>query len=66
MRFILVNGRTPRPQSFCAMCNQPIGASYLREVGTHLIYCDPDCFTEHCSSAALLLESHARAVANLT
>jgi hypothetical protein len=66
MRFILVNGRTPRPQSFCAMGDQPIGARYLREVGTHLLYCDPECFTDHCNGAALLLESHARAVANLT
>jgi hypothetical protein len=48
------------------MCNQPIGASYLREVGTHLIYCDPDCFTDHYDSAVQLLEGHARAVANLT
>jgi len=66
MRFILVNGRTPRPQSFCTMCNQPIGINYLREVGTRLFYCDPDCFTDHCESAIQLLESHARAVSNLT
>ena len=66
VRFILVNGRTRRQRSFCAMCDQPIGENYLREVGTRLFYCDPDCFTEHCESAIQLLESHARAVANLT
>jgi hypothetical protein len=65
MRFLLVNGRSPCRQSFCAMCNRPIGASYLREVGTHLIYCDHDCYADHCESVALLFESHARAVANL-
>jgi hypothetical protein len=31
MKFVLVNGRTPRPQSFCAWCCEPIGESYLRE-----------------------------------
>ncbi|MEA2895179.1 MAG: hypothetical protein QOJ84_794 [Bradyrhizobium sp.] len=61
MKFILVNGRTPRPQSFCVMCDQPIGLSYLREIGTHLIYCDPDCYADHCESAILLLENQARA-----
>jgi hypothetical protein len=31
MRFVLVGGRPPRRQCFCVMCNQPIGANYLRE-----------------------------------
>jgi hypothetical protein len=61
MRFILVKGRTPRPQAFCVMCDQPIRARYLREIGTHLIYCDHDCYAEHCQGAFLLLESQARA-----
>jgi hypothetical protein len=61
MRFILVNGRTPRPQSCCVMCDQPVEKSYLREIGTHLIYCDHDCYADHCESAFLLLESRARA-----
>src|SRR5712671_2230948 len=30
--FILANGRTPRPQSFCAPYYEPIGKSYLREI----------------------------------
>jgi hypothetical protein len=61
MRFVLVNGRTPRPEACCVMCGQPIGASYLREMGTHLIYCDDNCYAEHCKSTALFLENHARA-----
>lgn len=61
MRFTLVNGRTPRPHSICVMCRQSIGAGYLREIGTHLIYCDHDCYAEHCKSAVLLLEHQARA-----
>jgi hypothetical protein len=61
MRFILVNGRTPRPQALCVMCGQPAEKRYLREIGTHLTYCDHDCYADHCQSAFLLLESQARA-----
>lgn len=61
MRFVLVNGRTPRLESFCVLCSQPIGASYLRETGTQLAYCDHDCYAGHCKRAVLLLEGHARA-----
>jgi hypothetical protein len=56
MRFVLVNGRAPRPQSFCVLCCEPIGMSYLREIGTRLSYCDHNCFAQHCKSAVLLLE----------
>ena len=34
MKFILVNGRTPRPQSFCTVCCEPINERYLRDVTT--------------------------------
>ena len=30
MKFVLVNARTPCPQSFCAGCCEPIGEGYLR------------------------------------
>ena len=45
LRFVLVTGRTPRPRSFCALCCEPVGQSYLREIGTRLLYCDHDCYT---------------------
>jgi hypothetical protein len=61
VRFILVNGRTPRRRFLCLMCDQPVGASYLREVGTHLIYCDHDCYVAHCKNAVLILENRAKA-----
>ena len=51
MRFILVNGRTPCRQSACALCSKPIGAGYLREIGTRLPYCDADCYADHCIGA---------------
>jgi hypothetical protein len=61
MKFVLVNGRTPRPKPFCVCCLQPIEAGYLREIGTHLTYCDHDCYAEHCRSAFVLLEKRATA-----
>jgi len=61
MRFVLVNGRTPCRKYVYVLCGEPIGASYLREVGTQLTYCDHDCYAGHCASAAQLLENHARA-----
>jgi hypothetical protein len=61
MRFILVNGRTPRHQPVCVMCEKPIAAGYLREIGTHLTYCDPDCYADHCISANRFFESQAKA-----
>jgi hypothetical protein len=60
MRFVLVNGRSPQRLSFCVMCDQPIAASYLREIGTHLTYCNRNCYEEHCNGAILLLEHQAR------
>jgi len=61
MRFILVNGRTPRPQSFCVMCARAIGASYLREIGTQLAYCNHDCYADQCKSTVVQLENQSRA-----
>ena len=52
MKFILVNGRTPRPESFCTLCCEPIGETYLREVATRLSYCDHQCYLGHCKLAA--------------
>ncbi|MEA3092644.1 MAG: hypothetical protein QOJ04_3986, partial [Caballeronia sp.] len=40
MKFVLVNGRTPNPQTFCAVCCDAIGENYLRELATGLSYCD--------------------------
>jgi len=48
MKFVLVNGRTPRPQSFCSLCCEPIEGSYLRELTTRLSYCDHKCYAGHC------------------
>jgi hypothetical protein len=61
MIFILVNGRTPCKQCSCALCGERIGASYLREIGTQLCYCDHDCYAGHCNSAVMALANRTRA-----
>jgi hypothetical protein len=61
MRFVLVNGTSPCPQSVCVLCCEAIGASYLREIGTQLPYCDHNCYADHCKKAVLVRENHARA-----
>jgi len=47
MKFILVNGRIPCPESSCAMCCEPIGETYLRDIATRLSYCDHECYLGH-------------------
>ena len=61
MKFVLVNGRTPQPQSFCALCCEPIRESYLRELTTRLSYCDHQCYLGHCKVAVQALQKRARA-----
>ena len=43
MKFVLVNGRTPKPPSFCALCCESIKESQLRELAKRLSYCDHKC-----------------------
>jgi hypothetical protein len=52
MKFILVNGRTPRPQACCTWCCEPIGESYLREFTTRVSYCGYRCYLDHCTSTS--------------
>jgi hypothetical protein len=61
MKFVCVNEGTPRKQPSCALCGEPIGSGYLREIGTGLFYCDHDCYADHCKSAAEALANLARA-----
>jgi glucose dehydrogenase len=61
MKFIVVNGRTPRPQSFCSLCCEPIGESYLREIATRLSYCDQRCYLNHGNAPVMALENRATA-----
>jgi hypothetical protein len=61
VKFVLVSGRTPRPQYSCALCCEPIGDSYLREIATRLSYCGHKCYVDHCKVPVRALQNHARA-----
>jgi hypothetical protein len=61
MKFVLVNGRTPRTQSFCALCCELIGESYLRDIATQLAYCNHKCYVACCKGPVLALQYHAMA-----
>jgi hypothetical protein len=61
MNFLVVNGRTPSPQSLCALCCELIGESYLREVATRLCYCDHQCYADHCDVTNQALKNYAMA-----
>jgi len=43
------------------MCDEAIGANYLREAGTDIIYCDHDCYADHCDRAVLALANYVKA-----
>jgi hypothetical protein len=61
MKFVLVNGRSPRTENFCALGCEPIGEGYVRELTTHLCYCNYACHLDHCKVAFSVLEERARA-----
>ena len=47
IRFVLVNERSPRAETCCAVCCTKIGRGYVRDAQTRLLYCDARCFAEH-------------------
>jgi hypothetical protein len=61
MKFVLVNGRTPRTQSFCALCCETIGESYLRDIATQLAYCNHNCYVDLRKVPVFALQYHAMA-----
>jgi hypothetical protein len=61
MKFVLVKGRTPRTQSFCALCRESIGESYLRDIATRLAYRSHECYVHHCKGPVPALQYHAMA-----
>jgi hypothetical protein len=60
MKFVVVNGRTPRTRSFCALCCESIGESYLRDIAAQLVYCSHKCYVGHSKVPVLALEYQAR------
>ena len=61
MKFVLVNGRTPRTQSFCALCCESIGESYVRDIAAQLTYCNHKCYADQYKVPVFALQDHAMA-----
>jgi hypothetical protein len=61
MKFVVMNGRTPRRQTRCALCWKPIRKGYLRALATRLSYSDHEYYVDHRKIAAPALQKHARA-----
>ena len=61
MKFVVVNGRTPRTRWFCAQCRESIGESYLRDSAAQLIYCSHKCYVDRCKVFVLAHQYHAMA-----
>ena len=61
MKFVLVNGSTPRTLSVCAECCESIGESHLRDIVTQLLYCNHKCYVNHCKVPIFALQYHAMA-----
>ena len=61
MKFVLVNGRTPNPESFCALCCESIGERYLRDLSTRRSYCGHPCYLGHRRLVASAHKQRARA-----
>ena len=47
IRFVLVNERSPRAETCCAVCCTKIGRGYVRDAQTRLLYCDAQCLADH-------------------
>jgi hypothetical protein len=62
IRFVLVNDRVPRSDTYCALCCEKIEQGYVRELRTRLVYCNPQCFSGHEKMAFLAVEDRARKV----
>ena len=60
MRFLMVNDRMPTADARCTLCCEVITGSYVREIGTGLIYCDRHCYAAHVTMATLAIEKGAR------
>ena len=45
MKFVLVNGRPPYPQTFCMLRCESIKSGYLRATTTQYPYCDYECYS---------------------
>jgi hypothetical protein len=66
MRCIIVNGAQLKTETRCAHCGNKIGLTYLREIGSRLIYCDLTCYSMAVESALLWLARRTSAASART
>ena len=58
LRYIVVNGRNDaREANYCTICCTPLGKSYVREIGTSLLYHSHYCLETHVRQSTVALES---------
>jgi hypothetical protein len=59
-RFVLVNGRVPRADEHCALCERIVEKTYVRDSQTRLIYCDTQCFAAAAHLAMRVIKNRTR------
>jgi hypothetical protein len=53
MRYVFVADRCLKgEQRYCALCCDPIHATYVRDCHSRLIYCQPECADFHVAISA--------------
>jgi hypothetical protein len=62
MRCVVVNGAHLKAETSCAHCGDKIGQSYVREIGSRLIYCDFQCYRAAVENALAVLSSRVPAL----
>jgi hypothetical protein len=62
MRCVVVNGANLKAETACAHCGNKIGESYVREIGSRLIYCDFRCYCVAVERAITVLGYRAQAL----
>lgn len=53
IKFVVVNGRTPRPLDRCAFCCTAIQEGYVRDLASRFAYCRHACWVAHGRAAAM-------------
>jgi hypothetical protein len=61
MKFVLVNGRTPRAPACCALCCEVIAEGYVRDIATGLSYCNHRCWVDRRTAFLRVRQDRARA-----
>lgn len=58
LRYIVVNGRSPRQDGYCGICHTNLEQSYTRDLVTGITYHNPWCLFAHELSTLKCLEAN--------